>query len=110
MSSDHQDHEDEASNISRKRTVVQVTRPVYSESDFQKDFSSHHEDVSGLTLDNMRRKLRKIRLTPISLWQFLLRLVPILKWLPSYNVRRDLLWDTVSGLTTAVMRVPQGKV
>lgn len=34
--------------------------------------------------------------------------LPILSWLPSYNPRTDLLGDIISGLTVAIMHIPQG--
>lgn len=33
--------------------------------------------------------------------------VPILEWLPSYNIREDLQFDVVSGITVGLMLVPQ---
>lgn len=39
----------------------------------------------------------------------LLNSLPIARWLPSYNLKRDLVGDLVAGATTAVMHIPQGK-
>eukprot|EP01133_Synstelium_polycarpum_P019002 gene19002-22746_t len=39
---------------------------------------------------------------------YLLGLVPILTWLPAYNVKRDLRGDILAGITIGVMLVPQG--
>ncbi|CAK1541865.1 unnamed protein product [Leptosia nina] len=38
----------------------------------------------------------------------LLNSVPVVKWLPAYNIKRDLVGDLVAGATTAVMHIPQG--
>lgn len=38
----------------------------------------------------------------------LVRLVPIVRWLPQYNVNENLLGDVFGGLTVGVMHVPQG--
>ncbi|CAG0918293.1 unnamed protein product [Notodromas monacha] len=35
-------------------------------------------------------------------------LMPILEWLPKYSFRKNLVGDTVSGITVAVMHIPQG--
>ncbi|XP_038213044.1 prestin isoform X2 [Zerene cesonia] len=38
----------------------------------------------------------------------LLNSLPIVKWLPAYSPKRDLIGDLVAGATTAVMHIPQG--
>ncbi|XGW32488.1 hypothetical protein V3C99_017215 [Haemonchus contortus] len=38
----------------------------------------------------------------------LLGFVPILKWLPQYNVKENLVRDIIGGLTVGIMHVPQG--
>lgn len=38
----------------------------------------------------------------------LLNSLPIARWLPRYNTKRDLVGDLVAGATTAVMHIPQG--
>lgn len=35
--------------------------------------------------------------------------IPILKWLPEYSVKENLIGDLISGITIAVMHIPQGK-
>lgn len=40
--------------------------------------------------------------------QFLLNLVPVLKWLPKYSIKNDLAGDLSAGITVAVMHIPQG--
>ena len=34
--------------------------------------------------------------------------LPITKWLPEYNVSRDLLSDIAAGITVGVVHLPQG--
>ena len=41
-------------------------------------------------------------------WQWAGTLLPCIEWLRTYNVRRDLLWDCVAGLSVGCMVVPQG--
>ncbi|KAK6033099.1 STAS domain protein [Ostertagia ostertagi] len=38
----------------------------------------------------------------------LLDFVPILKWLPKYSVKKNLIRDIIGGLTVGIMHVPQG--
>lgn len=40
---------------------------------------------------------------------FLLRLIPVLDWLPKYNVKENFFGDLIGGLTVGVLNVPQGK-
>jgi hypothetical protein len=35
--------------------------------------------------------------------------VPMLRWLPKYSVKKDLIADIIAGITVAVMHIPQGK-
>ncbi|XP_055536132.1 solute carrier family 26 member 6 [Wyeomyia smithii] len=38
----------------------------------------------------------------------LLNFIPILRWLPQYSIKKDLLGDITAGITVAVMQIPQG--
>jgi len=42
--------------------------------------------------------------------KFVLKILPILDWLGSYNLGHDLSSDLVAGFTVAIMHIPQGKV
>ncbi|GAB9472012.1 Sulfate transporter 4.1 [Globisporangium polare] len=42
-----------------------------------------------------------------TLYQHLQYHVPILEWLPKYQIRRDLKFDVVAGITVAMMLIPQ---
>lgn len=37
-----------------------------------------------------------------------MNLIPVLRWLPKYNCRKSLMNDVTSGITVAVMHIPQG--
>lgn len=42
-------------------------------------------------------------------WQSCIALtVPVIQWLSQYNWRKDMLPDIISGLTVAIMHIPQG--
>lgn len=47
--------------------------------------------------------------THCNVGSFLCHLLPILKWLPMYNWKGDILSDIVSGFTVAIMHIPQGE-
>ncbi|XP_075776518.1 anion exchange transporter isoform X2 [Pelodiscus sinensis] len=52
------------------------------------------------------RKIHALRCEDIKLW--CLRRLPILKWAPSYNLKENLIPDTISGMMLAIQQVPQG--
>ena len=86
---------------------VRVTRPIYTESDFQKQYLHIHEEPSNL--EKVKEKIKNIEVSPKSVWHCFLRLFPIFKWLPAYNFQNDIIGDIISGITVAVMRIPQGR-
>ncbi len=104
------DEEENESYNKRKHDVrnrVQVSRPIYSENDFQQKYK-YMEDHVG-TREQIQRKLKEIDCSPKGGCNVIVGLLPILQWLPGYHLREDILGDVISGLTTAVMRIPQGK-
>ncbi|KAF4798017.1 Anion exchange transporter [Turdus rufiventris] len=52
------------------------------------------------------RKIQAVRLEDIKAW--CLRRLPILKWVPAYNWKENLLPDAVSGVMLAIQQVTQG--
>uniref|UniRef100_UPI00358F0527 prestin-like isoform X2 n=1 Tax=Myxine glutinosa TaxID=7769 RepID=UPI00358F0527 len=49
-----------------------------------------------------------LRCSPARAHSFLFTLLPVLKWLPKYQIRECLLGDVISGFSTAVLNIPQG--
>lgn len=39
---------------------------------------------------------------------FIFKLVPILSWVPRYDLKKDLVYDLLAGLTVAVLQIPHG--
>uniref|UniRef100_A0A8C0BUJ6 SLC26A/SulP transporter domain-containing protein n=1 Tax=Buteo japonicus TaxID=224669 RepID=A0A8C0BUJ6_9AVES len=52
------------------------------------------------------RKIQAVRLEDIKVW--CMRRLPILKWVPVYNWKENLIPDTVSGMMLAIQQVTQG--
>lgn len=54
--------------------------------------------------------LQSVRQTfsTFSLLKFILNVIPVLKWLPSYSIKAHLPGDISAGITVAVMHIPQG--
>ncbi|XP_056589524.1 solute carrier family 26 member 9-like [Triplophysa dalaica] len=78
-------------------------RPVYSQTDFDKEFDRKRRTFP------LGQKLRKaLRCSGERLKGVLLRRLPILSWLPKYNVKQNLLCDVISGVSAGTIQVPQG--
>lgn len=56
----------------------------------------------------VRRKIQAVRFEDIQGW--CMRRLPILKWVPEYNWKENLVPDTVSGMMLAIQQVTQGTV
>lgn len=54
----------------------------------------------GERLKKQREKINTVRI--------LISIFPILQWLPKYKWHTDLVHDLISGLTVAIMQIPQG--
>jgi solute carrier family 26 protein len=55
-------------------------------------------------LEGIRNNYREWKLV-----HFLQDLIPITQWLPHYQWRQDFVGDLISGITVAIMHIPQGK-
>ncbi|EYC23116.1 hypothetical protein Y032_0016g3130 [Ancylostoma ceylanicum] len=56
-----------------------------------------------------KNKLSKMRLAKEHCHpRFVLDFLPILKWLPRYNIKQNLINDIIGGLTVGIMHIPQG--
>ena len=58
----------------------------------------------------VQRKVASCSCTANVFSSFLIRLAPILRWLPKYNWRKDLLADISGGATVGIMHIPLGNV
>ncbi|XP_070557774.1 prestin-like [Ptychodera flava] len=91
----------------RKRLVYHVSRPVYSENRFHEGYHRPARDQLTL-LQHAQKYFRKQCLCSAQcLKNFALSKIPILDWLPKYQIREDLLGDVLAGFTVAVMNIPQ---
>jgi solute carrier family 26, other len=58
---------------------------------------------SILVFQNLINLIRSINVI-----RFLFSICPVLKWLPRYSIKNNLINDVVTGFTVAVLHVPQG--
>lgn len=78
-----------------------VTRKVLKQDELEEisGYDRHKESTS----DNIRDGFRNLEYKNI-LYDF----CPVLRWLPAYQCHKDLMGDIISGITVAVMHIPQG--
>lgn len=75
----------------------------YKQSEFDEVF--HHTEYKKKHLsENLKNKLK----SKFKIVNLLLSLFPILEWLPNYKWKTDFSHDLVSGITVAVLHIPQG--
>ena len=93
----------------RKRRNVFVNRPAYTEEEFQ---SKHHQTVKEKAplRTRVKRKVAKCSFSLGTIKKFVFSVVPILSWLPSYDVKNALPRDLMSGVTVGIFRIPHGKL
>lgn len=78
-----------------------VTRKVLKQDELEE--ISGYERNKESPSDNIRDRLKNLDVKNI-VYDF----CPVLKWLPQYKVKDDLMGDIISGITVAVMHIPQG--
>ena len=83
-----------------------IDRSVYNEFQFAKKFRKSDNEV------NIKAKLSASlsgrKCSRGTLLGFILSLIPVLKWLPNYSLKKDLVRDIAGGLTVGIMQIPQG--
>ncbi|KAL7289257.1 hypothetical protein TKK_0017194 [Trichogramma kaykai] len=91
-------------NIIRESQAVlrlDVERPVLDEEQLRQLYQ--YEKPSNSVLNNLQTSFRSIKCKSC-----IENVVPATKWLRKYEWKRDFLYDVISGLTVAIMHIPQG--
>ncbi|XP_063064615.1 solute carrier family 26 member 9-like isoform X1 [Engraulis encrasicolus] len=80
-----------------------IDRPAYSQAAFDETFNRKSRSFP------FRDKIKKaFRCSGGRLKSLLFRHLPVLRWLPKYNVKQNLLTDVISGVSAGTIQVPQG--
>ena len=97
-------------SIQHQTPDIIIARKVRDESFFA---GTHCEDSVNVKtyLRTVQRKVSSCTcLTANGFCSFINRLAPVLRWLPKYNWREDLLPDVTGGVTVGIMHIPLGNV
>jgi len=101
-------------SIHHQTPDIIIARKVRDESFFAGTHchSSCEESVNVKTyLRTVQRKVSSCTcLTVNGFCSFINRLAPVLRWLPKYNWKKDLLPDITGGVTVGIMHIPLGNV
>lgn len=93
-------HKSEHTNLNATG-VLKVERPFYQQQEFNSVLDYNHtKDDNKSLCSNPFRKIKPLKL--------LRSILPILSWLPQYDLKKDLISDIISGSTVSVMHIPQG--
>ncbi|XP_060532844.1 prestin-like isoform X2 [Cylas formicarius] len=85
----------------QKATPMHVERPIYQIEELNRD-TLYERPYSTL-----KSKCTRV-FSSISPLNCLFQVLPLLQWLPGYNWKRSFLSDIISGITVAIMHIPQG--
>ncbi|CAI5453459.1 unnamed protein product [Caenorhabditis angaria] len=93
------------------RRISFVQRGAMNQIQFDQQFDYNKPKTENVLKKRVKKFVRRYYepFTSCQLFKiFILDLIPILKWLPNYDFKANLLADFVGGLTVGVMHVPQG--
>lgn len=90
-------------NRPKRFPAMNETRPLVSFSDQFYYIVAHLLLSSSSDMQSVQKSVKKISFSAI-----LHFLVPVTLWLPNYNCKKNLFGDIASGITVAVMHIPQG--
>ncbi|XP_021939110.1 solute carrier family 26 member 10 isoform X2 [Zootermopsis nevadensis] len=84
-----------------KNCTLKVDRPVYENEELHRTYGYYKP--ASTVLGRVKNCYREWKFL-----HFLQNLIPITQWLPHYKWRNDFVGDLISGITVAVMHIPQG--
>lgn len=102
----------EAATVHQDKAEIRIARNVYDETAplLGTVQSSNKEASTGKKrrLQAVKTKLTSCSCSRDRVYQFFVGLFPIIKWLPKYSIKNDLVADISGGLTVGIMHIPQG--
>lgn len=102
----------EMASVEQDIAEIRIARKVYDESAplLGTAQSTTKESPTGRRsrVQAIKTKLTSCSCSRDRVKQFFIGLFPIIKWLPKYNIKNDLVADISGGLTVGIMHIPQG--
>lgn len=98
-------------NLDRHGATMNPTPPQYTS--FVSGSIQRLDVCYGLFLENLFREFLffvSVRCSASRMKALLFRHLPVLKWLPKYSVKENLLHDVISGISAGTIQVPQGQL
>ncbi|ESO95832.1 hypothetical protein LOTGIDRAFT_116526 [Lottia gigantea] len=91
--------------INEERVVVE--RPVYTQLEFDKGFTSIQRPAKTPKVW-AKKKVSKFECSGKCVGKFITQVFPFLSLLKGYSIRNDFPADIIAGLTVGIMHIPQG--
>ncbi|XP_045113583.1 prestin-like isoform X1 [Portunus trituberculatus] len=85
-----------------------VVRPALTVSQRARDYHYQPQDKPGFVKTVQKKVRDSCACSGRCVKTVITSKLPILTWLPSYNLRQSLLGDIIAGVTVAIMHIPQG--
>ncbi|VDP16408.1 unnamed protein product [Heligmosomoides polygyrus] len=70
----------------------------------------HHGTTTLMRVASFTQKFWRPFTSPTNFARTIVSFLPILNWLPRYELKTNLLHDVIGGLTVGIMHVPQGRI
>lgn len=104
---------EEEISLHPEKLDITIARKVYDENLLASAHGHSGYEESGdkkQYLRSLREKLSSCSCSASGFPSLLARLAPILRWLPKYNLKKDLSADITGGVTVGIMHIPQGNI
>eukprot|EP00794_Sanderia_malayensis_P007107 gene7107-7911_t len=94
---------EEEENVKKLPKKIEINRCVYNDATFAEKYLKKKESKANSKFPSCTKKCSGKKM-----WAFICSILPVLTWLPKYQMKKDLVRDIAGGLTVGIMQVPQG--
>ena len=90
-------------------TKYTISRTVLNQEVFDDIYDSRPRPTKTLK-DRVKKKKEKCTCNGRNVRRFVFKHLPFINIMKNYNIRTDLINDTIAGCTSGIMQMPQGKI